>query len=96
MRSPVYRNLDRPLQILGYSPGELIALSLVFVVGGEMAQFIEVSRTWAFVATFILALAIFTFHKYFGELFIRRLIRFAKLPSELHPKILIKERLAKT
>jgi hypothetical protein len=95
MRSPVYRNLDRPLQILGYSPVELIVLSLVFVIGGEVAQFMGISRTWAFVGTFVLALVIFTFHKYFGELFIRRLIRFAQLPSELHPKILIKERLAK-
>jgi hypothetical protein len=95
MRSPVYRNLDRPLQILGYSPVELIVLSLVFVAGGELAQFAGISRTWSFVVTFVLALAIFTFHKYFGELFIRRLIRFARLPSELHPKILIEERLAK-
>ena len=94
MRSPVYRNLDRPLQILGYSPWELIVLALVFVGGGELAQFIGISRTWAFVATFVIALAIFTFHKYFGELFLRRLIRFARLPSELYPKILIKERLA--
>lgn len=95
MRSPVYRNLDRPLQILGYAPVELIVLSLVFVGGGELAQFIGVSRTWAFVVTLIVALAIFVFHKYFGELFLRRLLRFTQLPSELQPKILREERLAK-
>ena len=95
MRSPVYRNLDRPLQILGFSPLELICLSITFVGGGELTQLIGVSRTWSFVATLLIALAIFTFHKFFGDLFFRRLVRFARLPSELHPKIFT-ERLAKS
>lgn len=87
MRSPVYRNLDRPFQIAGFLPAEVIALAILFVAGGEFAQFFGISRSWSFAITLFAGLAMFFTHKYFGELFIQRLARFLSLPSYIHPRL---------
>jgi hypothetical protein len=87
MRSPVYRNLDRPFQIYGFSPFELAVLVAVFVAGGELAQAIALSRGWAFAVAALLALTMFTLRRSLGNGFSRRLWRFLCLPSTLHPKL---------
>lgn len=86
MRAPVYRNTDTPFQILGFRPLELTILCVAFVAGGELASLIAISRAWNLILTVFMALGLFAFRRSFGELFGRRLWRFARLPSELHAR----------
>lgn len=87
MRSKVYRNLDRPFQILGLYPSEITALCLFFVVASEFSQSVGLNRVWIFLATAGLAAIVHWFRRIFGELFGRRLIRFLALPSEIRPQL---------
>ncbi len=87
MRSPVYRNLDKPFQIFGFTPTELIVLALTFVGGGELAQAFGIHRLWAFLLTFILGFALHCFRRALGDLFAPRLFRFLKLPTTISAKI---------
>lgn len=87
MRSPVYRNLDRPFQIAGFLPGELIALSILFVAGGELAQSFGGSRSWAFALTLFAAVTTYCTHRIFGQLFVQRLLRFIFLPSFIRARL---------
>lgn len=87
VRSPVYRNLDTPFEIYGFSPSELIALSLSFVAGGELAQALGVSRMWVIFAVVLLAIAMNRFRRALGIYFARRLFRFIRLPSILSAKL---------
>lgn len=87
MRSPVYRNLDRPFQIYGFNPLELTVLSVAFAGSGELAQAFGIHRIWAFLFTFILAFAIYSLRRSLGDLFARRLLRFLILPSRVHAKL---------
>lgn len=87
MRSPVYRNLDAPFRVFGFSPLELSLLCFAFVGGGEIAQALSVGRIWALVLAALLALALFAFRRAFGEHFGARLYRFFKLPSRLSPRV---------
>ncbi|MBX3023008.1 MAG: hypothetical protein KF799_15135 [Bdellovibrionales bacterium] len=89
MRSPVYRNLDKPFQILGFTPIELATLCFAFVLGGELAQFLGFDRAWALVFTLLVAATLHWFRRSMGELFGRRLLRFLQLPSELYPRLFI-------
>ena len=89
MRSPVYRNLDKPFQIFGFTALELTALCFSLVGGGELAQTFAIHRIWAFIFTIILALSFFWIRRSLGDLFARRLFRFLKLPSNMAPKLLI-------
>lgn len=92
MRSPVYRNLDKPFQIYGFGPFELTALSAAFVICGELAQSLGVHRVWAFLFTFILAFGIYSFRRSMGDLFLRRLLRFLNLPSQIHSRLFVTRR----
>lgn len=87
MRSSVYRNLDKPFEIYGFSPMELTMMSLVFVVSGEVAQSIGADRIWAFPFTVIFAGGTYALRRTFGDLFARRLFRFLRLPSETRPEL---------
>ena len=87
MRSPVYRNLDRPFEIAGFLPGELIALSIVFVASGEVVQFLGLSRSWAFALTLFAAATVYFAHRIFGQLFVQRLWRFILLPSYIRARL---------
>lgn len=87
MRSPVYRNLDRPFQIAGFLPSELIALSILFVAGGELAEFLGQSRSWAFALTIFAAATVYFTHRIFGHLFVQRLLRFICLPSFIRARL---------
>jgi hypothetical protein len=87
MRSPVYRNLDQPMRILGFSPMELSVLCVAFVALGEAAQAIGVYRFWAVLLTAVAAGILYSFRRSMGEMFARRLLRFLRLPSELHSKL---------
>jgi len=89
MRSPVYRNLDKPFQIMGFNILELTLLCVIFVGGGELLQLFDLNRVWAFLLTAILAFNLFWVRRSLGDLFIARLIRFLKLPSQLNPKLFI-------
>ena len=90
MRAPVYRNLDTPFRILGFSPLELGVLCFVFVGGGELAQALSIGRVWSLVAAALLALGLFTFRRSFGEHFAARLYRFSRLPARLPARLLPK------
>jgi hypothetical protein len=87
VRSPVYRNLDRPFQIYGFNPFELTVLSIAFAGSGELAQAFGVHRVWAFLITFILAFAIYSLRRSLGDLFARRLLRFLILPNQVRSKL---------
>lgn len=87
MQFPVYRNLDMPFQVLGFSTVELIVLCFALVGGGEFTQLLGVHRIWAFMFTIVLALSLFWIRRSLGDLFGRRLIRFLKLPSELNSQV---------
>lgn len=87
MRSPVYRNLDAPFRVFGFSPLELSLLCFAFVGGGELAQALAIGRVWALVLAALMALGMFTFRRAFGEHFAARLYRFYKLPSRLVPRV---------
>ncbi len=89
MRAPIYRNLDQPFQVMGFSVAELTLLAVTLVGGGELFQLLGVHRVWAFVATLILASVFFVFRRSFGDLFVRRLLRFLRLPAVLYPKLLL-------
>lgn len=92
MRSPVYRNLDRPFRIFGFSPLELSILCITFVVWGEIAQSLSIHRVWGFLATALLALLFHWLRRSMGDHFTRRLIRFLKLPSEIRSKLFVTRR----
>jgi hypothetical protein len=87
VRSPVYRNLDKPFQICGFSPLELTVLSIAFAGSGELAEAAGTHRLWAFLITIILALGMHSLRRSLGEAFPRRLLRFVKLPAEIEPKL---------
>ena len=87
MRTPVYRNLDQPFQIYGFSPIELVALSVAFVFFGEFAQSFSIHRIWALIFTFVFAFALYSFRRALGDLFLRRLVRFLSLPSLVRSKL---------
>lgn len=89
MRCQVYRNLDKPFQILGFTSLELTALCFVLVGGTEVARIINVQRSWAFVVAAVLALCFFWIHKSLGELFVRRFFRFLSLPNQMYPRLLV-------
>jgi hypothetical protein len=88
MRCPVYRNLDKPFQILGFTALELIILCLTVVGGTELTRLFMIQRVWAMVLTALLALGFFWIRRSLGELFARRLFRFFLLPSFLNLKLL--------
>lgn len=89
MRSQVYRNLDKPFQIMGFNVFELSALCIVLVGGGEIAQALGVSHIWSFLATLVLGLTLAWFRHSLGDYFIRRLFRFYTLPRELTAKLIM-------
>ncbi|RME14429.1 MAG: hypothetical protein D6797_08870 [Bdellovibrio sp.] len=91
MRSPVYRNLDQPLQILGFSIPELIFLVVVFVLGEEVLNLFDASRAWAFLVTIIFAIGFYWMRRSLGDYFGKRLLRFFQLPSHLYSKLLVLE-----
>ena len=88
MRSQVYRNLDKPFQILGFYLNELVILCFTLVVGSELTQLFEVQNAWSFLSTLILAFALFWFRRSLGEKFGQRIIRFINLPSHTIPKLI--------
>lgn len=88
MRAAVYRNLDRPFQILGFKPLELTVLCCVFVGGGEIAQDLSLSRLWVALLTAFLAFSLFAFRRALGDRFARRLFRFLRLPTRLTARLI--------
>lgn len=87
MRAPVYRNLDTPFEIYGFSPTELIVLCASFVAGGEIAQALGIHRMWVILAVVLLALVMNIFRRSLGIYFARRLFRFLQLPGVLSAKL---------
>lgn len=92
MKSPVYRNLDKPFQVFGFNTVELIILCIFFVGGSEVAQAFAIERIWPFLFTIVLGLGILWTRRSLGDFFVRRLFRFCKLPRELYSRILILRR----
>lgn len=92
MRAPVYRNLDKPFEVLGFNALELTLLCFAFVAGGELTSLIGVHRVWAFLLTAVIALSLFLLRRYLGELFLIRLFRFAHLPKSLCGKLMAESR----
>lgn len=88
MRAPVYRNLDRPFQIFGFSPFELTFLCVIFVGIGEASQSFGYSRIWSFLVTTLFALGFYWIRFTMGDYFGRRVIRFAALPDRLQRKLI--------
>jgi hypothetical protein len=91
MRSPVYRNLDRPFQVYGFSVLELTLLSAAFVGGGELAQSLGIRRIWAFLLTFKLANGMHSLRRALGEMFALRLLRYLELPNQVQAKLFAKK-----
>jgi hypothetical protein len=87
LRSPVYRHLDQPFEILGFNPLELIVLSITLVGGSELAQDLAFPRPYAVLLTLFLALSLFGLRRALGPLFLRRLRRFSHLPTETYPQL---------
>ncbi len=87
MRSVVYRNLDKPFQILGFNTQELVMLVVLFVVGGEVASFIGLSKFWPLMLTVLVGGTIQWFRYSLGEHFLKKLFRFWELPKELLPRV---------
>lgn len=90
MRYPVYRNLDKPFQILGFNTLELTILCFCLVGGGEVADALGASRIWPLIFTIILGLSIHWIRHSLGDFFLRRLIRFLQLPGQLQRKIVFR------
>ena len=88
MRARVFRNLDRPFRVLGFSPVELTILCLGFVLGGEILSSAGASRIWAFLSTALNAVGLYLFRRTFGDQFGMRLIRFLTLPGQLQAKLI--------
>jgi len=86
MRAPVYRNLDKTIEVMGFSPVELTCLCFVLIAGGEIMRIIGLDRTWAFLATTIVAAGLFWIRRSLGEHFLMRMIRFLSLPRRLQSK----------
>lgn len=87
MRSPVYRNLDQPFEIWGFSTGQMTLLCCSLVAGGELAELIGVHRVWSLLLTICLAIVIYGIRKSFGRLFAQRLYRFARLPQRTRERL---------
>lgn len=83
MRAPIYRNLDRPLQVLGLYPFQMIILGLTLVVGDEVARALSAARLWPAAGFMVLAFSFFVFNRTLGPLFPRRLVRFVGFPDRL-------------
>ncbi|MCB0390898.1 MAG: hypothetical protein KDD58_06400 [Bdellovibrionales bacterium] len=92
MKTPVYRNLDKPFQVLGLSVTELISLSFVLIIGNELSNMLSIQQTWSFAFTFVIALFLFWIRYSLGQKFALRLIRFIKLPDKLNEKMYISNR----
>ncbi|MBK9038048.1 MAG: hypothetical protein IPL83_02620 [Bdellovibrionales bacterium] len=90
MRSPVYRNLDRPFQILGFNSAELTVLCIFLVGGGELAGFIGLHRIWALVFTVVTGCLLIWVRRSLGDYFVPRLIRFLELPKEIYSKLIFR------
>lgn len=88
MRTPVYRNLDRPFKIFGLNVFELVVLCIVFVLGGEISQTLGIHRIWSFLLIIILAFSFVWIRHTLGDFFIQHFIRFLKLPKTIYPKLL--------
>lgn len=83
MKTPIYRNLDKPFQILGFNYIELTFLIVIFVITNEMANVFQIHRFWVISFTLLIALSIFFLRKTLGHNFGYQLIRFIRLPSHL-------------
>lgn len=92
MRSPVYRNLDQPFEILGFSVAELTSLCFVLVAGGELLKFFGFNRLWAFLLTMVLAFALFWLRRSLGENFSFRMLRYLSFPNRLQPKLVVESK----
>ncbi|MCB0362649.1 MAG: hypothetical protein KDD35_08000 [Bdellovibrionales bacterium] len=90
MRSPIYRNLDKPFQIMGFSALELALLCICLVVGGEIVEFLGQPRILAMAFTFVLGCLLIWVRRSLGDFFLGRLIRFVVLPREIYSKIKLK------
>lgn len=90
MRTPVYRNLDRPFQILGLYPMELVVLTVLFAAGSEAAEFLGVARIWLLLLVGLAVAAILALRRTLGPFFSARLMRFLLLPSHLHPRLFLR------
>ena len=88
MRQPVFRNLDKPFEVFGLTPLELMFLCLFFVLGGDLLEFLGLNRVWTFLGSFVLGFGMFWLRWSLGRFFLRRLVRFVFLPRELNPLIL--------
>lgn len=83
MKTPIYRNLDKPFQILGFNYIELTFFTIIFVINNEVANFFEIHRFWAISLTLLFSFALFLLRKTLGNNFGYQLIRFIFLPSHL-------------
>lgn len=83
MKTPIYRNLDKPFQILGFNYIELTLFTIIFVINNEIANFFQIHRFWAISLTLLFAFCLFLLRKTLGNNFGYQLIRFLRLPSQL-------------
>ena len=87
MRSQVFRNLDQPFEIFGFSAVQMTLLCCSLVVGGELVELIGVHRIWSILMTALFAVATYWIRRSFDPRFGRRLIRFARLPMQTREKV---------
>lgn len=92
MRTSIYRNLDQPILVLGLSPQQIVFLSVILVLGGELARSLDISRFWSFFLFVILVALEFGINRWLGPQFSKRFIRFLGLPDKLPRKIVSKGR----
>lgn len=92
MRTHVYRNLDKPFQILSFNLLELSLFCFLFVGGNEVSHFFKFNPFFVIMFILIFGLFIFWIRRTFGNYFTQRFIRFLLLPSELKPKLLLLDR----
>lgn len=84
MRQPIYRNLDRPIRIFGFSLLQLGILSAVFVILNEGFVLLGQGRLFATLLTIGIAIFVRIINVKFGPLFLQRLLRAFELPTELN------------
>ncbi|MCB0356221.1 MAG: hypothetical protein KDD40_04400 [Bdellovibrionales bacterium] len=89
MRSPVYRNLDKPFQVFGLSVYELIGLCILFVIGNEISDIFLISHIWSLAFTIISGFFIYWLRYTLGEMFASRFLRFLFLPDKLNAQLFI-------
>lgn len=87
MRLRIPRQLESRQEIFGITYGQVLVLSIGFVIAGELLVFCSLSRIWAVFACLALYVTFRTINQKWGFKLISHCIRFLRLPDRLEASV---------